>query len=136
MTFYYVNIDLVVPISTLLDDDSKRNQSKPGNNMKQQSPPSTCPNNSATPDKKKAGVAQPWNVRLRSRLCLLVFGKPTLHSKAGQKVQIVNRPVINIGTISYVGKPTSSPDASKKNILANHDIFLDKKELQEAIIGA
>jgi hypothetical protein len=131
MTVYYVNIDLVVPLSTLLDDDSKRNHSKPGNNLKHQRPPSTFSNNSTTLDKKKTtATAPPWNIKLRSRLCSLVFGQATLHFKIGQRVQILNRPVFTAGTILYVGKLTSSADStekmviSKKIISVNHDLFL------------
>lgn len=112
----------MVPLSTLLDDDSKRNGSKPGNNMKHQRPPSTTSSNHT--DSKKKSTTPPWNIKLRSRLCTIVFGQPTLHFKVGQRVQISNRPVFTVGTISYVGKLTSSPDNSKNTISSNHDLFL------------
>lgn len=120
MTFCYVNIDLVVPLSTLLDDDSKRSGNKPGN-VKQQRPSSTFSNQT---DSKKKSTAPHWNIKLRSRLCTIVFGQPTLHFKVGQRVQISNRPVFTVGTISYVGKLTSSPDHPKNTISSNHDLFL------------
>ncbi|CAO3627507.1 unnamed protein product [Mucor hiemalis] len=114
-------LDLVVPLNTLLDDDSKRN--KPGNNMKQQS----SYHSSSAAEKKRAASLTPWNIKLRTRLCTMVFGQAALHFKVGQRVKLLNRPVLTLGTILYVGKLSSDqegekPVTTKKTLLSvNHD---------------
>lgn len=124
---YCVNIDLVVPLNTLIDDDPKRN--KPGNNTKQQN------NYSPTINEKKRALSPPepilpWNIKLRTRLCTIMFGQASLHFKIGQRVRLLNRPVSTLGTILYVGKilidgagDDEKPVTNKKLLLlsANHD---------------
>lgn len=111
----------MVPLNTLLDDDSKRN--KPGNNMKQQS----SYHSSSAAEKKRAASLTPWNIKLRTRLCTMVFGQAALHFKVGQRVKLLNRPVLTLGTILYVGKLSSDqegekPVTTKKTLLSvNHD---------------
>jgi hypothetical protein len=69
----------------------------------------------------------PWNIKLRTRLCTIMFGQPALHFKAGQRVRLLNRPVLTLGTILYVGKILSNvqdekPVTNKKQLLSvNHD---------------
>lgn len=39
----------------------------------------------------------------------MVFGQAALHFKVGQRVQILNKPVLTMGTILYVGKVENRP---------------------------
>ncbi|OAD08466.1 hypothetical protein MUCCIDRAFT_71582 [Mucor lusitanicus CBS 277.49] len=39
----------------------------------------------------------------------MVFGQAALHFKVGQRVQLLNKPVLTMGTILYVGKVEGKP---------------------------
>ncbi|KAI8079388.1 hypothetical protein BDF21DRAFT_363158 [Thamnidium elegans] len=83
--------DLVVPVSALLlDDDSKRKS-----DLKHPIYPT---------EKKRQISTPPWNIKIKSKLCSIVFGQPTLHFKIGQRVRLLHRPVFTVGTVAYVGK--------------------------------
>ncbi|KAI8639582.1 hypothetical protein BD408DRAFT_392064 [Parasitella parasitica] len=84
--------DLVVPVNTLLVQNQK-----PGNCNTKPTPPPP-----ATAHKCNKGAS--WNMKFRSRLCTIVFGQAALHFKVGQRVQLLNKPVVTLGTILYVGK--------------------------------
>lgn len=121
---FCVNIDLVVPLNTLLVDDDSKRINKPGNNMKHQQ----HSHSSFALEKKRAvPPTTPWNVKLRTRLCTMVFGQAALRFKVGQRVKLLNRPVLTLGTILYVGKLSSDgegekPVTTKKSLLSvNHD---------------
>ncbi|CAO0794312.1 unnamed protein product [Mucor circinelloides] len=92
--------DLVVPASTLLVQNQK-----PGNYTTTRAPPSQPPVSSSNKHRKGAT----WNMRFRSRLCTMVFGQAALHFKVGQRVQLLNKPVLTMGTILYVGKVENRP---------------------------
>lgn len=117
-------LDLVVPLNTLLVDDDSKRINKPGNNMKHQQ----HSHSSFALEKKRAvPPTTPWNVKLRTRLCTMVFGQAALRFKVGQRVKLLNRPVLTLGTILYVGKLSSDgegekPVTTKKSLLSvNHD---------------
>ncbi|RCI06326.1 Armadillo repeat-containing protein 4 [Rhizopus stolonifer] len=88
--------DLVVPSSALLADDDSKNKfiNKRFYSMSR---------------KKNTH----WNTsKIRSRLSTILFGQASY--KIGQRVQLVNRPVVTIGTVMYVGKLSGD----------NNEIFL------------
>lgn len=91
---------MVVPANTLLVQNQK-----PGNYTTTRAPPSQPPVSSSNKHRKGAT----WNMRFRSRLCTMVFGQAALHFKVGQRVQILNKPVLTMGTILYVGKVENRP---------------------------
>ncbi|CAO3645620.1 unnamed protein product [Mucor fragilis] len=97
--------DLVVPVNTLLVQNQK-----PGNHTTTRAPSSTAslpPTPPVSSLKHKKGAS--WNMRFRSRLCTMVFGQAALHFKVGQRVQLLNKPVLTMGTILYVGKVENKP---------------------------
>ncbi|KAF1803700.1 hypothetical protein FB192DRAFT_1369297 [Mucor lusitanicus] len=92
--------DLVVPVNTLLVQNQK-----PGNSTTTKTPlPSPPP-----PPQPKYRKGASWNMKFRSRLCTMVFGQAALHFKVGQRVQLLNKPVLTMGTILYVGKVEGKP---------------------------
>jgi hypothetical protein len=114
----------VVPINTLLDDDSTTKQ----RSLKR--PPSTLSNNSTDhyyhQSSNKKSNKTPWNIKLRSRVCTMIFGQATLKFKIGQRVKLLNRPVLTMGTIQYVGKLSSAEEeviaaepAEKRKIISS-----------------
>lgn len=93
-------LDLVVPVNTLLVQNQK-----PGNSTTTKTPlPSPPP-----PPQPKYRKGASWNMKFRSRLCTMVFGQAALHFKVGQRVQLLNKPVLTMGTILYVGKVEGKP---------------------------
>ncbi|GAN06212.1 hypothetical protein MAM1_0115d05692 [Mucor ambiguus] len=93
--------DLVVPVNTLLVQNQK-----PGNYTTTKSPPPPTPPLLVS-SKHQKGAS--WNMKFRSRLCTMVFGQAALHFKVGQRVQLLNKPVLTMGTILYVGKVENRP---------------------------
>ena len=70
--------------------------------------------NTSTQENKRKSYHQVfgWNIKLmRTRFSFFLFGQ---HFKIGQKVQLLNRPIITTGTIAYVGKiPIKEGEQSK-----------------------
>lgn len=70
--------------------------------------------NTSTQENKRKSYHQAfgWNIKLiRTRFSFFLFGQ---HFKIGQKVQLLNRPIITTGTIAYVGKiPIKEGEQSK-----------------------
>lgn len=88
----------MVPVNTILEkDDSKKNH-----HHQQQQQKKSVPHPYTNPSK--------WDRKLKSRLCTIVFGQPTLHFNIGQRVQLANRPVETFGTVAYVGKLDNKKD--------------------------
>lgn len=76
---------------------------KPSNYNTKPTPPPPV-----TANKHQKGAT--WNMKFRSRLFTIVFGQAALHFKVGQRVQLLNKPVLTMGTILYVGKIENKDD--------------------------
>ncbi|KAI8978616.1 hypothetical protein BDB01DRAFT_799429 [Pilobolus umbonatus] len=87
--------DLNVPVSLLAYEDP--NKTPKSSHKKSKS--------TSVHSKKKADTSPSWNTKIKTRIQSMLFGH-NLQYKVGQRVQLVNRPVMTIGKIAYVGKVT------------------------------
>jgi hypothetical protein len=83
--------------------------------------------NTSTQENKRKSYHQAfgWNIKLiRTRFSFFLFGQ---HFKIGQRVQLLNRPIITTGTIAYVGKMPIKVGEQSKHAEYMLGIELDRR---------